>query len=219
MRNYVQHYTEYGFQYLFGQEHIQGIFNNYNLKVKHLRKFFSQEWDRRGGPTSIKKILMGHSLKGDVDLNHYNAQSEEDLKNSLMDGKIKEGDVLIIRYEGPKGGPGMRELSIPAAILIGMGLGNSVAMITDGRYSGATRGPCIGHVCPEAYEGGPIAIINTGDEIEIDLKNRQLNLLLSDEEINKRLQKWKKPTLKIEKGFLGIYRKLVSSVKNGAYLN
>jgi dihydroxy-acid dehydratase len=146
-------------------------------------------------------------------------ESEEELKEALIQGKIEKGDVLIIRYEGPKGGPGMKELSIPAAILVGMGLGNSVAIITDGRYSGATRGPCIGHVCPEAYDGGPIAIIRTGDEVEIDLKNRLLNLLISDEEINERLQKWKKPTLKIEKGFLGIYRKLVSSVKNGAYLN
>ena len=146
-------------------------------------------------------------------------ESEEVLKKALLESKIKEGDVLIIRYEGPKGGPGMRELSIPAAILMGMGLGNSVAMITDGRFSGATRGPCIGHVCPEAYEGGPIAIVRTGDKVEIDLKNRQLNLLISDDEINKRLRKWKKPILKTEKGFLGIYRKLVSSAKNGAYLN
>jgi dihydroxy-acid dehydratase len=146
-------------------------------------------------------------------------ESEEDIKKALMGERIKRGEVLIIRYEGPKGGPGMRELSIPAAILIGMGLGDSVAMITDGRYSGATRGPCIGHVCPEAYEGGPIAIVETGDQIEIDLKNRQLNLLITDEEISRRLKLWKKPILKTEKGFLAIYRKLVSSAKNGAYLS
>lgn len=146
-------------------------------------------------------------------------ESEEGLKKALMNGKIKKGDVLVIRYEGPKGGPGMRELSIPAAILIGMGLGDSVAMITDGRYSGATRGPCIGHVCPEAYEGGPISIVRDGDEIEIDLENRQLNLLISEEELRERFKLWKKPTLKIEKGYLGIYRKLVSSAKYGAYLN
>ncbi|NVM44563.1 MAG: dihydroxy-acid dehydratase [Candidatus Lokiarchaeota archaeon] len=145
--------------------------------------------------------------------------SEADLKEALMSHKIQEGDVLIIRYEGPKGGPGMRELSIPAAILTGMGLGNSVAMITDGRYSGATRGPCIGHVCPEAYEGGPISIVQDGDEIEIDLENRQLNILISNEEIEERLKNWKKPTFKIEKGYLAIYRKLVSSAKIGAYLN
>jgi dihydroxy-acid dehydratase len=146
-------------------------------------------------------------------------ESEEELNKTLMNDKIKKGEVLIIRYEGPKGGPGMRELSIPAAILIGMGLGDSVAMITDGRYSGATRGLCIGHVCPEAYEGGPISIVQDGDEIEIDLENRKLNLLISDEEVNKRLKTWKKPTFKNERGFLGVYRKVVSSAKHGAYLN
>jgi len=145
-------------------------------------------------------------------------ESEEDLKEALMNDTIKEGDVLVIRYEGPKGSPGMRELSIPAAILIGMGLGDSVAMITDGRYSGATRGPCIGHVCPEAYDGGPISIVRDGDEIEIDLDNRQLNLLVSNEEIKKRFKIWKKPEIRIENGYLNIYKKLVSSAKYGAYL-
>ncbi len=145
-------------------------------------------------------------------------ESEEDLKEALMNDTIKEGDILVIRYEGPKGGPGMRELSIPAAILIGMGLGDSVAMITDGRYSGATRGPCIGHVCPEAYDGGPISIVQDRDAIEIDLENRQLNLLVSDEEVKKRLKIWKKPEIRIENGYLNIYRKLVSSAKYGAYL-
>jgi len=145
-------------------------------------------------------------------------ESEEDLKEALMNDTIKEGDVLVIRYEGPKGGPGMRELSIPAAILIGMGLGDSVVMITDGRYSGATRGPCIGHVCPEAYDGGPISIVRNGDEIEIDLDNRQLNLLVSDEEVKKRFKIWKKPEIRIENGYLNIYRKLVGSAKYGAYL-
>jgi len=146
-------------------------------------------------------------------------ESEEDLKEALMNDTIKEGDILVIRYEGPKGGPGMRELSIPAAILIGLGLGDSVAMITDGRYSGATRGPCIGHVCPEAYDGGPISIVKDEDEIEIDLENRQLNLLVSDEEVNKRFGTWKKPEIKIKTGYLNIYRKLVSSAKYGAYLD
>ena len=146
-------------------------------------------------------------------------ESEEDLKEALMNDTIKEGEVLVIRYEGPKGGPGMRELSIPAAILMGMGLGDSVAMITDGRYSGATRGPCIGHVCPEAYNGGPISIVQDGDEIEIDLENRQLNLLVSEEEVKKRLKTWKKPEIRIMKGYLNIYRKLVSSAKYGAYLD
>jgi len=144
--------------------------------------------------------------------------SEEEIKETLYAGDIKEGSILIIRYEGPKGSPGMRELSIPAAMLIGMGLGDSVSMITDGRYSGATRGPCIGHVCPEAFEGGPIAIVENGDVIEIDINNRTLNLLLSKEEIKKRFSKWTPLRAKITEGYLNVYRKIVSSAKYGAYL-
>ncbi len=144
-------------------------------------------------------------------------ECEEDVKDALMSDKVEKGDILIIRYEGPKGSPGMRELSIPAAILVGMGLGDSVAMITDGRYSGATRGPCIGHVCPEAIEGGPIAIVQDGDLIEIDIDNRKINLLISENEIKDRLANWKKPEPKIKTGYLNTYRKIVSSAKDGAY--
>ncbi len=143
---------------------------------------------------------------------------ESTIIDALIEDKIKEGDVVVIRNEGPKGGPGMRELSIPAAVLIGMGLGESVAMITDGRYSGATRGPCIGHVCPEAYDGGPISIVHDGDEIEIDIVNRRLTLMVSKEEIEDRLNNWKRPESIVKKGYLRLYRKLVSSAKYGAYL-
>ncbi|MHA2474660.1 MAG: hypothetical protein ACXAES_15665 [Promethearchaeota archaeon] len=145
-------------------------------------------------------------------------ECEEEVKDALVDGKVKEGDILVVRYEGPKGSPGMRELSLPAAILIGLGLGDSVAMITDGRYSGATRGPCIGHVCPEAFEGGPIAVVQNGDKIEIDIENRKLNLLISSEELQKRLEKWTKPKPKIKTGYLNLYCKNVRSAKYGAYL-
>ncbi|MHA2183941.1 MAG: dihydroxy-acid dehydratase [Promethearchaeota archaeon] len=145
-------------------------------------------------------------------------ECEEEVKDALIDGKVKEGDILVVRYEGPKGSPGMRELSLPAAILIGLGLGDSVAMITDGRYSGATRGPCIGHVCPEAFEGGPIAVVQNGDKIEIDIENRKLNLLISSEELQKRLEKWTKPKPKIKTGYLNLYCKNVRSAKYGAYL-
>ena len=145
-------------------------------------------------------------------------ESEEEITKALIEDKIKKGDVVVIRNEGPKGGPGMRELSIPAAVLIGMELGESVAMITDGRYSGATRGPCIGHVCPEAYDGGPISIVRDGDEIEIDIANRRLTILVSKEEIENRLNNWKRPESIVKKGYLRLYRKLVSSAKYGAYL-
>jgi dihydroxy-acid dehydratase len=144
-------------------------------------------------------------------------ESEEEVKDTLMMDKVQEGDILVIRYEGPKGSPGMRELSIPAAMLVGMGLGDSVAMITDGRYSGATRGPCIGHVCPEAIEGGPIAVVQDGDLIEIDIDNRNLNLLISDDEIKERFKRWVKPEPKVKSGYLDIYRKIVSSARFGAY--
>lgn len=143
-------------------------------------------------------------------------ESEEDVKEALLANIVKEGDVLVIRYEGPKGSPGMRELSIPAAILVGMGLGNSVAMITDGRYSGATRGPCIGHVCPEAIEGGPIAIVQEGDMIEIDVNKRQLNLKIPKEEIDRRLKEWTAPP-KINTGYLKFYARNVSSARFGAH--
>jgi len=146
-------------------------------------------------------------------------ESEEEVRLALMEKRVKEGDVLIIRYEGPKGGPGMRELSIPAAILVGMGLGDSVAMITDGRYSGATRGPCIGHVCPEAIEGGPIAIIRDGDEIQIDVPNRKLEVNLTPEEIKRRMKEWVPPKPKIDRGYLSFYAKHVSSARYGAYLS
>ncbi|MHA1270027.1 MAG: dihydroxy-acid dehydratase [Candidatus Helarchaeota archaeon] len=144
--------------------------------------------------------------------------SEEELQEKLLKKNIKEGDVLVVRYEGPKGGPGMRELSIPAAILTGMGLNESVAIITDGRFSGATKGPCIGHICPEAMDGGPISIIKDGDIIHINIPNRILSLDLSEKEITSRLSKWTPPLPKIKFGFLEYYAKHVSSAKYGAIL-
>ncbi len=145
-------------------------------------------------------------------------ESEEAVKDALMNDKVKPGDVLVIRYEGPKGSPGMREMSIPAAILVGMGLGDSVAMITDGRYSGASRGPCIGHVCPEAYDCGPIALVENGDIIEINIPNRILNLVVDEKILDERKLKWKRPNLKYNRGILSLYPKLVSSAKYGAVL-
>ncbi|NMC06787.1 MAG: dihydroxy-acid dehydratase [Candidatus Lokiarchaeota archaeon] len=145
-------------------------------------------------------------------------ESEEAVKDALLGNKIREGDVLVIRNEGPLGGPGMRELSIPAAILVGMGLGNSVAMVTDGRYSGATRGPCIGHVCPEAADGGPIALVADGDRIKIDIPGRVLDLLVPASELSRRKQSWKAPGRPALKGFLKHYAEHVSSARYGAVL-
>lgn len=141
--------------------------------------------------------------------------SEEDLRDYMLHKTIEPGCVLVIRYEGPKGGPGMRELSIPAAMLVGMGLHTSVAMITDGRFSGATRGPCVGHIAPEAWEGGPIAAVQDGDIIDIDLDKRTIHLEISDEELSKRLQQIQKPNHPAT-GVLKAYRNMVAGAEEGA---
>ncbi|MCX7670001.1 MAG: dihydroxy-acid dehydratase, partial [Anaerolineae bacterium] len=143
-------------------------------------------------------------------------ESEEEVRDTLMARTVRPGDVLVIRNEGPAGGPGMRELSIPAAMLIGMGLGDSVAMITDGRYSGATRGPCIGHVCPEAYAGGPIAAVHEGDLIEIDIPGRRLELCVPAAEIARRLAERQPRPPAITSGFLGLYSRIVGPAAGGA---
>jgi dihydroxy-acid dehydratase len=131
--------------------------------------------------------------------------SEREAEEAMKRHEVKAGDVVVIRYEGPKGGPGMPEMLIPTATISGMGLSESVALITDGRFSGATRGPCIGHVSPEAFEGGPIAVVENGDVIEIDIPNRVLNVRLSAEELRKRLAAWKPRKPKITKGYLARY--------------
>jgi len=131
--------------------------------------------------------------------------SEAEAVTSIRNREIKPGDVVIIRYEGPRGGPGMPEMLIPTATIAGMGLSESVALITDGRFSGATRGPCIGHVAPEAAEAGPIAILKNGDIISIDIPNRTLKVELSDEEIKERSVAWKPKPPRITKGYLARY--------------
>ncbi|UCD57491.1 MAG: dihydroxy-acid dehydratase, partial [Candidatus Hydrogenedentota bacterium] len=145
-------------------------------------------------------------------------EREEDVRERLMQRKVRPGSVLVIRYEGPRGGPGMREMSIPAAIVVGMGLDDSVAMVTDGRYSGATRGPCIGHVCPEAAQGGPLAVVRDGDIIEIDIPGRRLSINVTKAELSERMKKWKPPAPKMTRGFMGVYRQIVGNASEGARL-
>jgi len=144
--------------------------------------------------------------------------SEEEATEAIMKSKINEGEVLVIRYEGPKGGPGMREMLTPTSAIAGMGLDGQVALITDGRFSGGTRGACIGHVSPEAMEGGPIAAINDGDLIKIDIPNKKINIRLSDEEIEERLSGWSAPEPKIRQGYMARYARRVSSASEGAVL-
>ncbi|NJD39708.1 MAG: dihydroxy-acid dehydratase [Geobacter sp.] len=142
--------------------------------------------------------------------------SEELAMAALMEGRIVAGDVVVIRYEGPKGGPGMREMLAPTAALMGLGLGDSVALITDGRFSGGTRGPCIGHVSPEAAEGGPIALIQDGDRILLDIPNRKLDLLVDEATLATRRAAWTAPEPKIKTGWLARYAKVVTSAYTGA---
>jgi len=144
--------------------------------------------------------------------------SEEAVTAGIFGGSIQPGDVIVVRYEGPKGGPGMKEMLAPTAAISGMGLGESVALITDGRFSGATRGAAIGHISPEAMEGGTIALVEEGDMIAIDIPNGKLELKVSDEELAKRRAAWIKPELKVKHGYLARYAKMVSSADKGAIL-
>jgi len=143
-------------------------------------------------------------------------ESEEEAFQAILAKKIKKGEVIVIRYEGPRGGPGMREMLAPTSAIAGIGMDKEVALITDGRFSGGTRGAAIGHCSPEAAEGGPIAIVQNGDIIEIDIPAKKLNLLLSDEEIKRRLEAWKRPKPNITSGYMYRYAQMVSSASTGA---
>ena len=135
-----------------------------------------------------------------------------------MKWKVKSGDTVVVRYEGPRGGPGMPEMLAPTAAIIGMGLGRTVALITDGRFSGGTRGICIGHVSPEAAVGGPIALLEEGDVIQIDLEKRSLNVKIADVEMEARRGRWKPREPSVKTGYLARYAKMVTSANTGAVL-
>jgi len=143
--------------------------------------------------------------------------SEEEAIKIILNRKIQKGEVIVIRYEGPKGGPGMREMLAPTSAIVGVGRDRDVALLTDGRFSGGSRGAAIGHISPEAAEGGPIAVVKNGDQIEIDIPGRKLNLLISKEELKRRLSKWKPPKKKL-RGYLKRYARLVTSANTGATL-
>ena len=143
---------------------------------------------------------------------------EEDAIKAITGGQIVEGDVVVIRYEGPKGGPGMREMLNPTSAIAGMGLGSSVALITDGRFSGASRGASIGHVSPEAAVGGPIALVEEGDIISINIPENTINVEVSDEELAKRKANWAPKEPKVKTGYLARYASMVTSADKGAIL-
>jgi len=164
-------------------------------------------------PTSFKKEMLRHRGPAKV------FDGDEDALKAIYEKKVRKGDVIVVRYEGPRGAPGMREVMLSTDALVGMGLDKYIALITDGRFSGFTRGAAIGHISPEAMVGGPIAIVKDGDIIEIDIPNRSLNVRLTDEEIKTRLRGWKPPEPKVKRGVLTIYSQLAEQAEKGATIN
>ena len=145
-------------------------------------------------------------------------ESEEDAYNGIVFGKVKAGDVVVIRNEGPKGGPGMQEMLAPTTAIKGVGLGDKCALVTDGRFSGGTAGASIGHVSPEAATGGPIGLLQPGDIVEIDIPAGRLSVCLSDEELARRRSSWKAPAPRFARGYLARYAKMATSAATGAIL-
>jgi len=162
--------------------------------------------------TAVPEEMMIHEGPAKV------YELEEDAMEAMLSSKVVSGDVIVIRYEGPKGGPGMREMLMPTATLMGLGLGSSVALVTDGRFSGSSRGPCVGHISPEAANGGPIALVADGDLISINIPERRLELKVSEEELQERRRKWPGPKIKESRGFLKLYAENVSPTHQGARL-
>lgn len=162
--------------------------------------------------TAVAENMLRHRGRANV----FNG--EEEAVKAILDGKVEADDVLVIRYEGPKGGPGMREMLQATSLIVGMGLSDKVALITDGRFSGGTRGPCIGHVSPEAAQRGPIALVENGDLIEIDIPERKLDILVDEDELERRNRKLKPAISKIKNSYLEFYRSFVTSASKGAVL-
>ena len=160
----------------------------------------------------VKPAMLTHSGPAVI------FESQEEACDGILAGKVKEGNVVVIRYEGPKGGPGMQEMLSPTSYVIGAGFGESVALITDGRFSGGTKGACVGHISPEAAVGGPIGLLKNGDIIEIDIPNNKVNVKLSEAELAERKKAWKPPKPRITKGYLAKYASLATSADTGAVL-
>lgn len=210
---------------------VEGNLKNYKYKFPenpNVIKTMDEPFGYMGGVAVLKGNLApntGVTKPGafDKSLYHFVGEaivfdSEEEAEEAILAGEVKDGHVVVIRYEGPKGGPGMREMYKAMKYLYGRGLGKSTALITDGRFSGTNNGCFVGHISPEAAEGGPIAIVKNGDKIEINVENRSINLLVSDEEIEQRLKEWKKPEPKFKRGYLSLYSKLASSGAEGAVI-
>ena len=192
-----------------GQE-IVASFNNPIKKDSHIVILYGNL--AKGGAVAKITGKEGLSFTGKAIV----FDSEEACLKAILDGRVKKGHVIVIRYEGPKGGPGMREMLSPTSAVMGKGLGQDVALITDGRFSGGSHGFVVGHITPEAYEGGVIAVVKNGDIISIDAKKREINLLVPDKEMKRRLNAWKRPKPKETRGALAKYARLVTSASEGA---
>ena len=205
------------------------LMENVKVKDRNVIRSFDNPFHKTGGIAVLKGniakngCVVKEGAVADEMLVHSGPakvfNSEEEASAAIMGKKIVAGDVVIIRYEGPKGGPGMREMLAPTAAIAGMGLDKQVALITDGRFSGATRGASIGHVSPEAAEGGALAIVKDGDTIEINIPARTLNVKVSDEEIAKRFEGWAPVVKEVNSKYLAKYAKLVTSADKGAVCN
>lgn len=207
---------------------IQQIIDSSIIINEEVIRSKSNPVNTQGGITILKGNLApeGAVLKTagiSTNLHYFSGKarvfnSEDEASETIFSGDVEKGDALLIRYEGPKGGPGMKEMLSVTSAIVGMGLGEEVALITDGRFSGGSRGLCIGHVSPEAAAGGPIALVTDGDTIEVDLSKRQLSVQISTDELKKRLDKWNPPSPRVTKGYLARYASLVSSAVEGAVL-
>jgi dihydroxy-acid dehydratase len=195
---------------------------------KKIIKDFDEPFNKTGGLAVLRGNLAPEtavSKPGAIDPSQWYFKgsakvfnSEEEAEKAILNNQIEAGDIVVIRYEGPKGGPGMREMFKAMKYIYGMGLAKETALITDGRFSGTNNGCFVGHISPEAAEGGPLAIVEDGDQITIDIKKGILNLHISDQEIEKRFESWSAPNPKVNKGYLSIYSKLASSAADGAIL-
>ncbi|MGD8524269.1 MAG: dihydroxy-acid dehydratase [Desulfobacterales bacterium] len=195
---------------------------------RNIIKTIDDPWSKQGGLAILHGNLAPNTAITKPAAIHPDMQtftgeahcfgSEEQADNAILEGKVKEGEVIVIRYEGPKGGPGMREMYKAMKLLYGRGLALKTALVTDGRFSGTNNGCFVGHISPEAAEGGPIAIVEDGDKVTIDIPNRNLQLHLSDQEIQDRLAKWQRPEPKFKKGYLALYSQLAESADKGAII-
>ncbi len=210
-----------------GKSIAENVSGAKNLNSNIIRTL-EDPWSKGGGlavlrgnlapNTAITKPAAIHSDMQTFTGRAHCFDSEEAADKAILEGNVKEGEVIVIRYEGPKGGPGMREMYKAMTLLYGRGLALKTAVVTDGRFSGTNNGCFVGHISPEAAEGGPLAIVQNGDRISIDIPNRELKLHLSDQEIQDRLANWQRPEPKFKKGYLALYSRLAESADKGAII-